>query len=98
MNWRVALEKCRSMGGDLASFVNRKEEDTIKGLLSMDRRYWIGLSDYGQFFQWTDGTHWIKYQSDEDKLCIAVRRNASNTLKYRNVYCKELRHFICKFF
>ncbi|XP_052855777.1 C-type lectin domain family 4 member M-like [Drosophila gunungcola] len=49
LNWTMAAQRCRQIGGHLASFQNRLEFNAVTAkLLTGDVYYWIGMNDLGQ--------------------------------------------------
>jgi len=51
LTWGASQEYCWSLGGHLAEFSNREEENAIEAFL-IDGDYWIGLTDIGQEGSW----------------------------------------------
>ena len=60
VNWLVSRSQCVSLGGDLLSIRNRKEQDFIETLLARNI-YWIGHSNdlnSRLSYVWSDNSDW----------------------------------------
>ncbi|XP_077993429.1 macrophage mannose receptor 1-like isoform X2 [Glandiceps talaboti] len=109
-NWQDSSSYCQSIGGSLASFQSRDEEEMI--LKGMDRYedFWIGLNDIDHEgdFVWTDGSptsyfNWhrsyrgaIGYGSSYySRLdCVTANKSPSKLTWYRRS-CTTLYGWVC---
>lgn len=61
LTWNAALERCREVGGDLASITGNNDQSFITALIStigMSPSYWVGGNDIdpSSGWKWTDGS------------------------------------------
>ena len=103
--WENARKKCLSLGGDLISITNEKENNHAKWLIrdqpSSRKSFWIGMNDKtsARKFQWSDGTpvgytNWRQGEpSHSSENCVEYGRSDG---KWNDLTCNTVMSFICK--
>ena len=106
--WYEARKICQSYLGDLASILDKQEEDNIRKLLSGltdegdDKSFWLGLNDIDieGTFVWSDGSNfsYANWRNTEPngggkgEDCVITRRS----LMWSDAPCGATVHIICK--
>lgn len=105
VNWFVAGDICRTMGGHLVSFKNWREFSKVRDQLQGNNDYWIDLNDLGtegqfrsvdtgfmpEFTYW----HWGEPNNGKDEDCVDLWYKDSK--HYMNdANCMVLKSFICE--
>jgi len=108
-SWWDAEDRCRVLGGTLASIHTMEEQKFIEGMIRLYNtealNMWIGLNDLNPpgSWKWTDGTptdfiHWGEGQPDDPlgmELCAAMEINAEAFGTWNDRHCQQTRPFIC---
>ncbi|CAH1781368.1 unnamed protein product [Owenia fusiformis] len=105
LKWTDARENCQQQGGDLASFHNKTEHDTLfKYAIAgeADQHFWIGLNnrDSNQGHVWSDGspvqyTNWAPNEPNNmnnRENCVEMKWTDG---KWNDENCGGKRNWIC---
>ena len=107
LSWTEARSWCNRSGADLATIINKDEQQLMKDKLpKREQGFWIGLNDIKNEtdFKWVDGTpyrfkNWnIRQPSGGRKEnCVELHIDNSNTqAKWNDNICSTKLHFICR--
>ncbi|KAH8237984.1 hypothetical protein KR032_010052, partial [Drosophila birchii] len=102
VQWDTANERCREMGGYLASFQNEGEFYAVTGRLNQFQSYWLGINDQeteghyvsvasgkpAEFLMWDEEQPNDEYHSEN---CVTIFFN-----KMLDTDCSEFPYFICQ--
>ncbi|XP_070582570.1 macrophage mannose receptor 1-like [Erythrolamprus reginae] len=98
-SWYEAYDFCKIIGGDLASFHTKAEEELINGLLPFPHA-WVGfrISDSGSEYTWTDGSPvnyvpMVTWSFDDNKKC---RELWGRFALWEAALCTQVIHWICQ--
>ncbi|XP_060665853.1 accessory gland protein Acp29AB-like [Drosophila nasuta] len=105
VNWFEAVNKCLALGGHLASFKNKMENNAIKHKLQNDKDYWIDINDLAKegeyvsiatgrratYFDWKSGepNNWKDIEN-----CVELNRNGN--FQMNDDTCSKNQLFICE--
>ncbi|XP_071951100.1 macrophage mannose receptor 1-like [Antedon mediterranea] len=109
LSWEEALDVCRNMGSELASFHSNQEEEWVKSSVkteyNMTGNFWIGLNDRDaeERYEWSDDSPvdylpWAIGQPNNDdhtENCVEMIYD-KNTNGWADNDCSVKRNWICK--
>uniref|UniRef100_A0A4W5QXJ1 C-type lectin domain-containing protein n=1 Tax=Hucho hucho TaxID=62062 RepID=A0A4W5QXJ1_9TELE len=95
MQWKSALENCKTTGRVLASIYNQKEQDAFDEVAKNDHT-WIGLKHENNTWNWSSGEPFKKWDNPMhvgDGNCVTL--NSKNYRKWTPTNCSTQRIFLC---
>ncbi|XP_060556685.1 neurocan core protein-like isoform X2 [Ruditapes philippinarum] len=105
LKWLEAEEDCIDLGGHLVEITSEQENDFIQSILSVGKRFWIGLNDRvtESDFVWVSSgskassvyTHWFRGEPNNvngTEDCVEIY----TTGDWNDRDCSEVSHYICE--